>query len=251
MQVTILFIRDHDKFLFVLDSGNQELSALQHNFLTAVYDLIMSQLVRFKDIESNTKNKLIDPKILLATLYFDASVSSLSLTDMHSLWELLQQDEFYVIQLLKDFKHMPKITGTCGKFYALEELESLANFVGPGFMSASVTWKVRVKLGLDIIDLVQEFDSNTAYGFSWQHCDVQPSNFGVNEAGTVKAIDVDLFYTNEKIAEILGQQLGNCSSHKDCEFFDCASLCNVETKKCMSVKISNNLQVCPRQIKDG
>ena len=238
--ITTINVALLDNFLLVLE--NFGLADLQHVFLEVVHGHIVSQLLNFNDVKYNTHNKEFDPDTLLATLYFNASERSLSRADMRSLWELLRQDEFYLMQLLKDFIHIPQIAGTCGKFYAMEKLEPLFHLeFNLGFMSTLSDWGVRVKLALDIMDLIEELDSKTVYGLKWQHCDVQPSNFGVNHAGTVKAIDVDLMYTDEKIAEILGN--GNCSSHKDCDFFDCVSLCDVKRKKCTSVRISNNLQV--------
>ena len=217
---------------------------LQQNFLMILHNHIVSQLFNFKDIEKNRVHK-ISPNTLLAQLYFNASITDLEQIEMQNLWQLLRQDEFYVMQILKDFKHIPKIYGTCGKFYALEKVKTLSDFIGIGVFSATaVTWRFQVKFALDIMDLVQEFNSKSVYGFSWQHCDIQASNLGIDESGTIKAIDVDLVYTNGEISEILGQQMGNCTAHKDCEFFDCASLCSKENSKCTSVRISNNLQVC-------
>ena len=227
---------------FLSDSSSQDIADLQRNFLAVVYDHVISQLIHFKNLKNNTFK--VSPDTLLAKLYFDASASSLTRNEMRSLWMLLQQDEYFLMQLLKDFKHIPRVLGTCGQFYALEKVKTLNEFVGLRLISTPITWSVRVKLALQVLDLVEELDSKTMFGFGWQHCDIQPSNFGINNAGVIKTIDVDLMYTNAKILEILSQQFGNCSSHKDCEFFDCASLCDLRTKKCTSIRISNNLLVC-------
>ncbi|XP_028391665.1 divergent protein kinase domain 1C-like isoform X2 [Dendronephthya gigantea] len=230
------------------DSTSLALPELQKRFISAVYDHVVLELIQFN--KNNTKPTLptLSQNTLLAKLYFNASPTSLSQTEMQSLWMLLRQDEYFLMQLLKDFKHMPKIYGTCGKFYALEKVQMLIDFVGVGLFSAAVTWRVRVRLALELMDFIQELDSKKSYGFTWQHCDIQASNFGVNNAGRIKAIDVDLVYSGEKIIELLGQQLGNCSSDKDCEFFDCASLCDIKRQKCTSVRISNNLQVICRDL---
>ena len=216
---------------------------LQRNFFRAVYDNTVSQLFHFKDFKNYTLPIRLSSKELLTQLYFNSLPTNLARNEMKSLWLLLRQDEYYLFQLLKDFKHIPKIFGTCGGFYALEKVKTLVDFVGVALFSAPVTWRLRVKLALEVLDLVEEFDSKLVYGLAWDHCDVQPSNFGVDKAGTIKAIDVDLMYTNEKILEILSQDQNNCSSHEDCEFFDCTSLCDFENKKCTAIKVSNNLQV--------
>ena len=208
-----------------------------------LHNRIVSQLFNFEDIEKKTTRE-ISPNELLGKLYFNASITDLQQIDMQNLWQLLRQDEFYVMQILKDFKHIPQIYGTCGKFYALEKVKTLSDIIGIGlFPATGVTWEFRVQIALDILDFVREFNSKSVYGFSWQHCDIQPSNLGIDKSGTIKAIDVDLVYTDGEISEILGQQMGNCSSNKDCEFFDCASPCSKENNKCTSGRISNNLQV--------
>lgn len=220
---------------------NQNLTALQETFLSVVQDHVILQLIDFKNITNHPLKRLSSRK-LLAQLWFNASTVDLNLKEMQSLWSLLQQDEYFVFKLLQDLRHIPRIYGTCGQFYAVEQVRTLDEYIGPVLLHKSVTWRIRVKIAIQIIDLVWELSSKTVYG-SWYHCDIQPSNFGLDSNGVVKSTDVDLMFTSEKILEMLSQQDNNCIEDKDCEFFDCASQCNLQNKKCTSKLITNNLQV--------
>ncbi|XP_046842908.1 divergent protein kinase domain 1C-like isoform X2 [Xenia sp. Carnegie-2017] len=217
---------------------------LRQSFSAAVYDHVVTQLLHIDDVISD-RHKLsnLSPDDFLKYLMHMPSVSSYTEAEMRSLWQLLHQDEYYLLQVLKDLKHFPKIFGTCGRFYAVEKVETLTSLVGIRVISASISWKIQVKVALEIMDFVRELNLQGAYGFNWHHCDIHGENFGINAMGELKAIDVDMLYTSEKLSEIFEEQSENCTSHKVCKFFDCASQCNLETNRCNSQVISNNLQV--------
>lgn len=233
------------------DSLTKDLTTLRKDFLSVFHDHIILQLINFNSHRNHSLFKLTSPARLLAQLYFNMSPASLGRKEMQSLWSLLQQDEYFVFQILQNLTHIPRIYGTCGQFYALEKVKTLNEYIfmnGFNLLSNPLSWKTNVKIALDIMKLVRELkNSKTVYG-SWHHCDIQPSNFGVDENGVVKAIDVDLMYTTEKILEILSQQYINCTTNVDCEFFDCVAVCNTRSKKCTSKKLSNNLQVVCRDL---
>lgn len=239
----VIFIDRFDKIYYFNLSGDldKNISVLRKMFLSTVHDHVMQDLFNFESFTNHTLKRL-SPQKLLALLYFNASIDSLTKTEMQGLWSLLQQGEYFIMKLLQDFRHIPHIYGTCGQFYALEKVKTLDDYIGVVLLSNSLTWRTCVEIALETMDLVRELSSKTGYG-PWQHCDIQPSNFGLDSNGVIKAIDVDLMFTDEKIVEILHQQDVNCTMDADCEFFDCASQCNVRTNKCLAKRVTNNLQV--------
>lgn len=64
----------------------------------------------------------------------------------------------------------------------------------------------------------------------------------------VVAIDVDMAFFEPKMRDILDQ---NCSSDEDCNFFDCSSRCNLDTRRCSPRRSNSNLQVRKLRLLSG
>ena len=178
---------------------------------------------------------------ILEVLWQPHPLGKLSWADMSSLWFLIQRDEFIKLQLLQDMKHIPRVHGFCGRFYAVERVETLEEFSFSPF-KRPMAWKKRLKTALDFLDLSEEF-SNTMLG-KLHHCDIQPGNFGITKDMTVVALDIDTVFPNKQMQEYLEQP--TCESNKQCDFFDCVSSCNITEHQCSRNILTNNLHV--RQI---
>ncbi len=156
---------------------------------------------------------------------------------LRSFVPLISQDEFAMLGYFQELKHFPKIHGYCGQTYAVEKLTPYSNYF-PAVIR-NLEWKTRVRLALGFLNLMQELE-HTKIG-PLHHCDIQEGNFGVTDNFEVQVIDVDMIFTDVRMKEILVQP--NCSSDKDCDFFDCVSMCDVKSHKCLARKITNNFQV--------
>ncbi|XP_056377412.1 divergent protein kinase domain 1C isoform X1 [Hyla sarda] len=168
--------------------------------------------------------------------------------DLASMWSLYQQEEYLLFNLLQDFsRHVLRVVGTCGHFYAVE------------FLSAGLSWKQnlfpleevvghcktgeeKMKALLDIaisfLDMVHQFDNEFSHRLHL--CDVKPENFAIRSDLTVVAIDMDMAFFEPKMRNILEQK---CTSDKDCNFFDCFSTCDLKTFMCGAERENSNLQV--------
>ncbi|KAG8442260.1 hypothetical protein GDO86_011166 [Hymenochirus boettgeri] len=168
--------------------------------------------------------------------------------ELVSMWSLFQQEEYLLFNLLQDFsKHVLRVIGTCGNFYAVE------------FLTAGHAWKQnlfsleevfgqcnigekRIAALLDIavsfLDMVHQFDND--FSHTLHLCDVKPENFAIRSDLTVVAIDMDMAFFEPKMHTILEQ---NCTSNQDCNFFDCFSTCDFTTYKCGAQRENSNLQV--------
>ena len=175
---------------------------------------------------------------ILELLWQPHPIEKLSRADMSSLWLLIQRDEFIKLQLLQDMKHIPRVYGFCGRFYAVERVETLEEFSLTPFKKP-MSWKKRLNAALDFLDLSQEF-SKTALG-NLYHCDIQPGNFGITKDMRVVAIDIDTVFATQQMEDFLEQP--TCESNKQCDFFDCVSACNRTVHQCSRNILTNNLQV--------
>ncbi|PKK33787.1 family with sequence similarity 69, member C [Columba livia] len=166
-----------------------------------------------------------------------------------SMWSLLQQEEYIYFSLLQDFsKHVLRIIGSCGHFYAVEYLTAghawhktlfpLENVVGPSLAGRRSRVRAIIDIALSFLDMVQHFDNDFSHRLHL--CDIKPENFAIRHDLTVVAIDVDMAFFEPKMRDILEQ---NCTGDEDCNFFDCFSKCNLKIRKCGAQRANNNLQV--------
>ncbi|CAM4509464.1 divergent protein kinase domain 1C [Caretta caretta] len=166
-----------------------------------------------------------------------------------SMWSLLQQEEYIYFSLLQDVsKHVLRVIGSCGHFYAVEHLTAgharhktifpLEDAVGPSFTGTKSKVKAITDIALSFLDMVNHFDNDFSHRLHL--CDIKPENFAIRNDLTVVAIDVDMAFFEPKMRDILEQ---NCTGDEDCNFFDCFSKCDLRIKKCGAERANNNLQV--------
>ncbi|XP_075441590.1 divergent protein kinase domain 1C [Ascaphus truei] len=165
-----------------------------------------------------------------------------------SMWSLFQQEEYLLFNLLQDFsRHVLRVIGTCGHFYAVEYLTAGHAWKQSVFSLEEVfdqcnTGPKRLSALLDIavsfLDMIHQFDNDFSHRLHL--CDVKPENFAIRSDLTVVAIDMDMAFFEPKMRDILEQ---NCTSDKDCNFFDCFSKCDLKTYRCGAQRANNNLQV--------
>ena len=190
------------------------------------------------ELSYNELENIITPQKVVECLWSPHKMKSLTWTEMSSLWLLIQRDEFSKLQLLQDMKHIPRVFGFCGRFYAVERVTSLEQ-VGFTPFRRPAPWKKRVKIALDLLDLYNEFLSSDLGNL--HHCDIQPGNFGITKDMRVVALDIDTVFPAKQMKDFLEQP--TCESSKQCDFFDCVSVCNITTHHCSREVLTNNLQV--------
>ncbi|XP_048451556.1 LOW QUALITY PROTEIN: divergent protein kinase domain 1C [Rhincodon typus] len=187
----------------------------------------------------------------LWTKHLKGRTGSFSRAELSSMWSLFQQEEYVFFQLLQNLsKHVLRVIGSCGHFYAVEYLTaghawhrslfSLEKLVPLSWRGSSrkAWWQVTNGIALSFLELARHFEND--FSHQLHLCDIKPENFAIRADLTVVAIDVDMAFFEPKMRAILEQ---NCTDDEDCNFFDCFSRCNIETKKCRAERSNNNLQV--------
>ncbi|XP_020657469.3 divergent protein kinase domain 1C isoform X1 [Pogona vitticeps] len=166
-----------------------------------------------------------------------------------SMWSLLQQEEYIYFSVLRDFsKHVLRVIGSCGHFYAVEYLTaghawhktlfSVEDAVGASFSEIENKAKAITEIAISFLDMVNHFDNDFSHRLHL--CDIKPENFAIRNDLTVVAIDVDMAFFEPKMRDILEQ---NCTRDQDCNFFDCFSKCDLRSRRCGAERANNNLQV--------
>lgn len=160
---------------------------------------------------------------------------------IESLWKLINQDEYLFMSVYQESHFIPKIYGTCGGFYIVEYAPPGENLQSSPsiFHGKKGTWNVRVNLALQILDIAQALDMD--FYEKLHFCDVKEENFGIDYKNQVKIIDVDTLFFDTSMLKDLSDP--KCTSHNDCDFFDCRGWCNMKNGKCVAKRVNNNLQV--------
>ena len=150
--------------------------------------------------------------------------------------------EFLLSILLKDTNSLPKIYGTCGNVFAVENTpdEKLE-----GSLIDGRSWSTRARLGLGLLDMIEKLD-NTPYGTLYL-CDIRFPNFGAVKVGSdyvVKPIDLDFTWLPAQMKQVMiGVSNKTCHTDEHCHYQACLSRCNYKTGYCEPDTYSNNLVV--------
>ena len=105
---------------------------------------------------------------------------------MRSIWSLLQQQEYALLTVLKNHKHIPRLLGTCGHFYAMEHL-SQGKILAPEILSGLTQlapWRDRLRVSVSLLEAVNSYEEE--FKETLHMCDVKGENFGFDEDGVVK-----------------------------------------------------------------
>ena len=221
------------KINFVDEGGSKVQSPIsQETFSKVIHKHIQNEL-SFPPIE-----QMYSPNHLLKLLWAPHDLKHMTHRDMEGLWLLLQRDEFFKFQLLKNSTHIPKVMGFCGQFYAVEQVKTLDEIALSPF-KVRTTWREKVRLTIQLLEFQHEL-RNSQLG-PLHHCDVQSSNFGLTANQKLVALDLDTVFTTSQLMDYLEQP--SCTEDKHCDFFDCMSACNKSVGKCTRKILTNNLQV--------
>ena len=157
------------------------------------------------------------------------------------------QTEYLSFKILGSNNVLPKLYGTCGPAYFVENTPSLSslNYVLLRGKKRDVlsmkwnfpSWSERAKVAISILKMVREIEDS--YYTVLQHCDIQPHNLGLSDKGDVVIIDSDTL----KFGHVFDYH-PPCQSDSDCTILTCLGKCNQSTETCVTGMASTNLQVC-------
>lgn len=102
-------------------------------------------------------------------------------------------------------------------------------------------WRQRAKTALQIMDIVAVM--KTGFSEELQHCDVKSPNFGLSTNGTIKTVDVDNLYFDNRLRKQLKSDRRSCKSHDECGIYTCKGWCDFLIGKCAAERMNNNFQV--------
>lgn len=116
--------------------------------------------------------------------------------ELASMWSLYQQEEYIFFNLLQDFsKHVLRVVGTCGHFYAVEFLSvghswkhnffSLEEVLGQ-CKTGEETMNALLDIAISFLDMVHQFDNEFSHRLHL--CDVKPENFAIRSDLTVSLL---------------------------------------------------------------
>ncbi|XP_022908920.2 divergent protein kinase domain 1C [Onthophagus taurus] len=163
------------------------------------------------------------------------------------LWRLLQDNEYLISSLYIERDVFPQLIGTCGVYYAVEELDPILDTSSMWTIKYDKQdWGARLKTALLIIELLDELENG--FHEHYHLCDIRTEHFGFTKSRTkIKFLDLMSVHPKSIVSGYLQTSISSCRDDSDCEYLDCRGRCNLLTKKCTQVT-NNNLQIVCEKI---
>ncbi|CAH1105081.1 unnamed protein product [Psylliodes chrysocephalus] len=166
--------------------------------------------------------------------------------EMDNLWLLLQDNEYVLSALFTDKDVFPQLLGTCGPYFAVEYLEPIPAMSSFLTLNDNIeNWGKRLKLAVQILNLLDKLE--TKFREPFHLCDLKLEHFGlVKNQNTLKFIDLDGVLPKSVVNTII-KEVEYCKSDNDCDFIDCRSRCDTNSK-CSNFVANDNLQIVCEKI---
>ncbi|XP_064650186.1 divergent protein kinase domain 1A-like isoform X2 [Lineus longissimus] len=174
----------------------------------------------------------------------------LSLSEAKTIWSLLQNNEFFLLIILSDSAHVPKVNGFCGDMYAIEKIPNTYLYLRSksGLMSVLRSdlwglpdWKKRAKIAVGLLEFALEVYQHGPDG-SFYMCDTQPENIGYTKQFDVRIQDLSLLLSNATLHKLLRGHF--CSKDEECIYTEqCKTTCNLGIHRCTGDLIRPSLSV--------
>lgn len=206
---------------------------------------VFSDVLNSQMLEGSDKKKIENIFSFLWSIDFEQfkrenrNQKSPEVNAMQNIWGLINQDEYLFMKVYQKHSFVPRMYGTCGFYYVIEYAPPGDTLDPKFFLGSHSSFKERAQIAVDILDIVESMD----YGFfePVHMCDVKAENFGIGKDSKVKILDSDSFFFHTSMLKNLAQP--TCTSHVDCDFFDCRGWCDMKTGQCTKQRTNNNLQV--------
>ncbi|KAL4711982.1 hypothetical protein ACJJTC_003649 [Scirpophaga incertulas] len=204
--------------------------------------LLIKSNVRLK---FNISIDILDAKRLSYTQYNQKGYKRV--VEKQNVWSLLQNNEYLALSLYDKYNIFPKLFGSCGRMFAVENLKSISGYWHlMTLYDSRAEWERRVKISLMILDYLKLLEERLPEPLHL--CYVTMNNFGVsNDFKKVMFLNLDYVHPLSVVSTMTANG-AKCKKHSDCDFVDCRSLCNFITFRCQYGVVNNNLQIVCEKI---
>ncbi|XP_055913868.1 divergent protein kinase domain 1C isoform X3 [Eupeodes corollae] len=166
---------------------------------------------------------------------------------MESFWRLFKDNNYMMGKLYEEDSVFPTVLGSCGPYYATENLESIRPETSIKYY-ITIDWAARLKFAMQIMDFLYRLESVKPEPI--RICKIEPDLFGMTADKRIKYQTARFAYSETQIDKMLsGGEL--CSKDEDCNHEDCLGKCNLDKKHCDGIQQNNNLQIVCSKIFKG
>ncbi|XP_077986434.1 divergent protein kinase domain 1A-like isoform X2 [Glandiceps talaboti] len=200
-------------------------------------------------------SNLLTRIIGVADINYDGKVT---LAEAKTMWALLQNSEFFMMMVLKESDHIPKLEGFCGDMFIVEEamvdrvygveLPGAINMMLPNSYKRSIdqwftpTWPQKAHIAVGMLEFVEEIFHGP--NGNLYMCDLTEHSVGFTDKHEVKVINFANLVPETTLAQILRER--RCTQNSDCSYAEnCNTVCDSHTQQCTGQLVHPNLQkVC-------
>ncbi|XP_070532571.1 divergent protein kinase domain 1A-like isoform X2 [Ptychodera flava] len=191
----------------------------------------------------------------VADINYDGKVT---LAEAKTMWALLQNSEFFMMMVLKDSDHIPKLEGFCGDMFIVEEamvdrvygveLPGVINMAVPNSYKQSIdqwftpTWPQKAHIAVGMLEFIEEIFHGS--NGNLYMCDLTEHSIGFTEKHEVKVINFANLVPETTLEQVLRER--HCTQNTDCSYAEnCITICDHNTHQCTGQVVHPNLQkVC-------
>ncbi|XP_055383622.1 divergent protein kinase domain 1C [Condylostylus longicornis] len=244
---TIMFtaVKNNDIYAIKLAKHiTDDLTWRDKNGLTRYPEMLEFQNI-IKQYITITYNVTIEDTVIHALL--TQEIDPHNPEQMLSLWRLFKDNNYMMGKLYEEESIFPNILGSCGPYYATENLDSIQPETGLRHY-ITIDWEGRLKFALMIMEFLHRLD--TIKPEPLKMCKVEPHHFGITFDKRIKYQTAQYILSEFQLERLLTDG-SHCEVDSDCVYEYCLGKCDETRKICTGQQQNNNLQIVCQYIFKG